>query len=143
MSSPDPTRSRSLLIGKDLGIAPMIRLAETVRDPIVLLGSTGTFPFRSRPSTILVPGIPDGVIASAPMLDEWGIPSRLASATGAPGCFEGPVVELASIWLRSLDQSAIQELEIFASGSREMIEAVNEIASELSIPCQIVQTAHS
>ena len=47
--------------------------------PLVLMGSEIPFPFKTRPSTILVPGIPAGSIAAMPLLDGWGVPSRLAS----------------------------------------------------------------
>jgi len=48
------------------------------------------FRFRSalRPSTIVLPGMPDGVIACMPLLDDWGVPSRLATLAGFPGCFD-------------------------------------------------------
>jgi dihydroorotate dehydrogenase electron transfer subunit len=119
----------------------MISLAKTLADrkSIVLLGSTGAFPFRARPSTILIPGIPDGVIACMPMLEEWGIPSRLANPDGAPGCFDGSVIELASIWLRSLDQEAMEQVELFASGDPELVRTATELAQEFGVPCQTVE----
>jgi dihydroorotate dehydrogenase electron transfer subunit len=69
---------------------------------IVLFGADDTFPFRPRPSTILVPGMPAGVIASIPALEEVGIASRLASTAGLPGCYDGTVTELAELWLRAV-----------------------------------------
>ena len=62
--SPDPTRPRALLIGGGVGLPPMVFLAEKLAQsggyyPLVLLGSEVPFPFRSRPSSILVNGIPD------------------------------------------------------------------------------------
>ena len=71
----------------------MVFLAERLREdtatrdwkPLVLMGSEIPFPFRARPSTILVPGMPEGVIACMPLLDEWGVPSRLASLAGYRG----------------------------------------------------------
>ena len=70
--------------------------------PLVLMGSEMPFPFRTRPSTILVPGMPDAAIACMPLLEEWGVPSRLATLSGFPGCFDGYVTELARAWLRAL-----------------------------------------
>jgi dihydroorotate dehydrogenase electron transfer subunit len=32
------------------------------------------FPFDPQPSQIIVDGLPDGVIAAMPLLDDWGIP---------------------------------------------------------------------
>ena len=74
--------------------------------PLVLMGSELPFPFRARPSTILVPGMPDEAIGCMPLLDEWGVPSRLATLAGFAGCFDGYVTELARAWLRSLDAAA-------------------------------------
>ncbi len=99
-----PERPRTLLVGGGVGIPPMVFLAEALCadaraawKPLVLMGSEIPFPFRARPSTILVPGIPDGVIACMPLLDGWGVPSRLASRSGFPGCHDGFVTELADL----------------------------------------------
>src|SRR5688572_8319064 len=82
---PDPARPRALLVGGGVGIPPMVFLSEWMVEqagkpwkPLVLMGSEIPFPFRTRPSTILVPGIPAGSIAAMPLLDGWGVPSRLA-----------------------------------------------------------------
>jgi dihydroorotate dehydrogenase electron transfer subunit len=85
--SPDPERPRSLLLGGGVGMPPMLFLAEHLKQtgdfkPLVLLGSEVPFPFQHQPSRIMLPGIPDGVIGSMPLLEDWGIPSRLASLQG-------------------------------------------------------------
>ena len=138
-------RARPLLIGEGVGIAPIIHLAEVLLEqkpdtkPLVFMGTHDSFPFRTRPSTILLPDIPDGVIACMPLLEEWGIPSRLANLEGAPGCFDGSVAELAALWLRSLDQSAIEQVELFASGDSQLIRTATELAQEFAVPCQTVE----
>ena len=140
---PHRERPRTLLVGGGVGIPPMIFLAETLRaradtpwKPFVLMGSEVPFPFRARPSTILAPGIPDGVIAAMPMLDEWGVPSRLASLQGYPGCYEGYVTDLAAAWLQSLDRAALAEVEMFACGPTVMLKAAAATARRFNIPCQ-------
>lgn len=139
-----PERPRALLVGGGVGIPPMIFLAERLRErndaswkPLVLMGSEVPFPFRARPSTIVVSGMPEGTIACMPMLDEWGIPSRLASLAGFPGCFEGYVTDLAATWLGSLDSSALAEVEMFACGPTPMLKAAAAVAQRFSIPCQV------
>lgn len=139
-----PSRSRPLLIGGGVGIPPMVFLAESLRDdsradwqPLVLMGSEIPFPFQTRPSTILVPGVPAGVIAAMPLLDGWGIASRLASRSGFPGCFDGFVTELAAAWLASLDAIALAEVEIFACGPTPMLEATARLAARFGLPCQV------
>ena len=135
-------RPRPLLIGGGVGMPPMVFLADALRydgtyHPFVILGSEVPFPFPPRPSQLLVPGVPAGVIAAMPLLDDWGVPSRLASLQGFPGCHQGYVTGLARTWLESLDQAAVAEVEIFACGPHPMLEAVSELARDFSVPCQV------
>ena len=150
--TPHANRRRPLLIGGGVGIPPMVFLAEALHEanldvapgsppggwqPLVIMGSEIPFPFRTKPSTIVVEGIPDGVIACMPLLDEWGIPSRLTSRSGFPGCFEGYVTELADAWLRSLAPTTLAEVEVFACGPTPMLAAVATLAGAHDLPCQV------
>jgi len=141
---PDPKRPRSLLIGGGVGIPPMIFLTEWMLEqsgkpwrPLVLMGSEIPFPFKTRPSTILVPGIPAGAIGAMPLLDGWGVASRLASKAGYPGCYDGFVTQLADEWLGALDAGARAEVEIFSCGPTPMLEAVSRVAAKHQVPCQV------
>lgn len=135
-------RPRPLLIGGGVGMPPMIFLADALRrepafKPLVILGSEVPFPFQARPSQFLVPGLPADVIAAMPLLDDWGIPSRLASLQGYAGCFQGFVTDLARSWLGVLDTSVLAEVEVFACGPHPMLAAVAALAREFSLPCQV------
>jgi dihydroorotate dehydrogenase electron transfer subunit len=144
-----PERPRTLLIGGGIGIPPMVFLAErlhqaasaagaaTAWKPLALMGSEIPFPFRSRPSRLIVPGVPDGTIGCMPLLDEWGVPSRLASRADFPGCFNGFVTELADAWLASLGKGELAEVEIFACGPTPMLEATAKLARRYAVPCQV------
>jgi dihydroorotate dehydrogenase electron transfer subunit len=141
---PSPGRPRALLVGGGVGIPPMVFLAESLKErtdaewkPLVLMGSEIPFPFQTRPSTILVPGIPDGVIACMPLLDSWNVPSRLATLAGFPGCFDGYVTDLAVAWLSSLDSKALAEVEMFACGPTPMLQATARVARRFGVPCQV------
>jgi dihydroorotate dehydrogenase electron transfer subunit len=141
---PSPARPRTLLVGGGVGIPPMVFLAESLKartdvdwKPLVLMGSEIPFPFQTRPSTILVPGIPDGAIACMPLLDDWGVPSRLATLAGFPGCFDGYVTDLAAAWLSSLDERALAEVEMFACGPTPMLMATAKVARRFGVPCQV------
>jgi dihydroorotate dehydrogenase electron transfer subunit len=144
---PDPVRPRALLVGGGVGIPPMVFLAEwmstQVREqrgawkPLVLMGSEIPFPFKARPSTILVPGIPAGVIAASPELDGWGVPSRLASKAGFPGCYDGFVTQLADEWLGTLDTATKAAVEVFACGPTPMLEAMAKVAVKHDVACQV------
>lgn len=139
-----PQKPRTLLVGGGVGIPPMIFLADQLRQrddvawkPLVLMGSEIPFPFRARPSTILVPGMPEGVIAAMPLLDEWSIPSRLASFADFAGCYTGYVTDLAAAWLNTLDSTARSDVEIFACGPTPMLKAAAKVARQFNVPCQV------
>jgi dihydroorotate dehydrogenase electron transfer subunit len=138
----NPERSIPLLIGGGVGMPPMIFIAETLTGnkaykPMVILGSEVPFPFKPQPSSILVPEMPEGVIASMPLLDDWHIPSRLASLQGFPGCYEGYVTDLARHWLGALSAEARSQVEIFSCGPHPMLEGVAKLAAEFDLPCQV------
>jgi len=140
--TPDRARPRALLLGGGVGIPPMVFLADHLRNdrhwkPLVLMGSEVPFPFTARPSRFMVPGSPDGVIAAMPLLEDWGIPSRLASLQGYPGCHEGYITDLARSWLEALDKTACAETGIFACGPRPMLAATARLARDYSLPCQV------
>lgn len=141
---PNAARPRTLLVGGGVGIPPVVFLAESLlerRDaewrPFVLMGSEIPFPFRARPSTILMPGIPVGVIACMPLLDGWGVPSRLASFADFPGCFHGYVTALAGTWLATLSADELDEVEMFACGPTPMLKAAAAVARRFDVPCQV------
>ena len=139
---PHRARPRTLLIGGGVGMPPIVFLAERLLAsegwrPLVLLGSEVPFPFKPRPSTLLLPGMPAGTIASMPLLEDWGVPSRLASKAGFAGCHPGFVTELASEWLAGLAAAALAEVEIFACGPTSMLRAVARIAQRFAVPCQV------
>jgi dihydroorotate dehydrogenase electron transfer subunit len=141
---PDPARPRALLLGGGVGMPPMVFLADRLVArradgfrPLVLLGSEVPFPFRPRPSTMLVPGIPAGAIASMPLLEGWGVPSRLASLAGFPGCHPGYVTELAAAWLGSLEPAALGQVSMFACGPTPMLAAAARVAQRFAVPCQV------
>lgn len=140
---PHLERSRPLLIGGGVGIPPMIFMADRLRaihgayNPFVIMGSEVPFPFQSRPSRIMVPGIAADAIAAMPLLEDWGIASRLASQQGYPGCFEGYVTDLARQWLDALSEEQRQEVEIFSCGPHPMLDAVAKLAADYNLPCQV------
>ena len=143
-----PERPRTLLLGGGVGIPPMVFLAERLKaqnelqqraawKPLVLMGSEVPFPFRARPSSMIIPGIPVASIACMPLLEEWGVPSRLASLAEFPGCFPGFVTALADAWLASLGAVELREVEIFSCGPTPMLKASAELARRHAVPCQV------
>jgi len=139
----DETRTLPLLIGGGVGVPPMVFLADVMRqahkglEPFVLMGSETPFPFRARPSQIMVHGMPAEVIAAMPLLEDWGIPSRLASLQGYAGCHEGYVTDLARLWLERLDADALRRVTVFSCGPEPMLAAVARLARDYGLPCQV------
>jgi dihydroorotate dehydrogenase electron transfer subunit len=141
---PHTDRPRLLAIGGGIGIPPMVFLAESLLSdtgvrwkPLVLMGSEIAFPFPLRPSRIMVPAAPAGAIACMPLLDEWGVPSRLASNAGYAGCYSGHVTELAACWLKALSPAELAEVAIYACGPTPMLAATARLARSLNLPCQL------
>jgi dihydroorotate dehydrogenase electron transfer subunit len=141
---PHRARPRTLLIGGGVGIPPMIFLAERLTQdleggwrPLVLMGSEIPFPFLARPSQIAEPGIADSVCAAMPLLDSWGVPSRLASFSGFPGTYAGYVTDLAARWLETLPNAARADVEMFACGPSPMLAAAAALARRFELPCQV------
>ncbi|HEY4128590.1 MAG TPA: dihydroorotate dehydrogenase electron transfer subunit [Gammaproteobacteria bacterium] len=139
-----PEKPRPLLLGGGVGIPPMVFIADAMRadkrakwQPLVLMGSEVPFPFKTRPSTIMIEGMPTGVIGCMPLMEDWGLPSRLASKQGYAGCFDGFITDLARAWLKTLDMKALAEVEIFACGPTPMLKAAALLAQEFKIPSQV------
>lgn len=143
-------RPRALLLGGGVGIPPMVFLAKSlvsnkkahagkadVFRPFVIMGSEVPFPFKCQPSTIVVPGMPEGVIGTMPILEDWGIPCRLTSKQGYPGCYDGYVTDLARAWLQSLTTEQLAEVEIFSCGPHPMLASIAALAREFDVPCQV------
>ena len=128
-----------LLIGTDSEQAAIIHAANEMHasDPgtplLVLLGAADAFSFRPRPSTILVPGMPAGVIAAVPSLEEFGIASRLASEAGLPGCYDGPVLELAEQWLQAIEAPLRAQVDMAIAGDDEFFKAAEELGGKFNV----------
>jgi len=144
-----PERPRPLLIGGGVGIPPMVFVADALRtdrraqwQPFAVMGSEVPFPFTPKPSQFMVPGIGGGATACMPLLEDWGIPSRLASQQGYPGCFDGFVTDLARAWLGALDAKARAEVEVLSCGPTPMLKAVAALAREFDLPCQVSLEEH-
>ncbi len=140
--TPNPARPRTLLLGGGVGIPPMVFLADHLRkdagwQPVVMMGSEVPFPFNAEPSRILLPGMPDGIIAAMPLLEDWGIPSRLASLQDFPGCYTGYITDLARHWLDALDDDERARVSLFACGPHPMLAASAALAEEYGLPCQV------
>ena len=136
----DPAYDRPLLVGGGVGIPPILFLAREIRQqaaPLAIMGSEVPFPFKSRPSAIRVPGMPDGVIAGMELLEDWGVASRLCSLQGYAGCHTGYVDALARLWLEAQADELRARVAVYACGPMPMLEAVARLARDFGLPCQV------
>jgi len=134
---------RPLLIGGGVGIPPMVFIADTIAkykkqfNPFVIMGSEVAFPFQLSSSKLDVSGIAKNINATMPLLEDWGITTRLCSLQNFTGCYQGYVTDLAREWLKSLTKQQRTEVEIFSCGPTAMLAAVAKLAQEFDLPCQV------
>ncbi len=111
-----PEKNQSyLMVTEDDGLSALIFYLKKYRAQfkgLVLLGGTKAFPFAPCPSKLLMSGFPSNVIASIPLLEDWGIPNRLASNREMPGMYEGTVNDLVQLWLSQGNMGSVITITI-------------------------------
>lgn len=138
----DPKRPHVLAIGGGVGIPPLVFLAEELRNradfiPVVLMGSEIPFPFELQSSALDVGSNAPGASHGLRLLEQWGIPSRLASNAGLPGSFAGFVTELARALLSGRSDESRSATQIVACGPEPMLCAAAKLAASFRLPCQV------
>jgi dihydroorotate dehydrogenase electron transfer subunit len=138
----DPVRPRLLALGGGVGIPPMIFLAERVRAdrrlrPLVLMGSEVPFPFELVESQLEVPGVGNPATHAVALLEQWSVPSRLASNAGIAGAHRGYITDLARDSLQAMSAEERAETQAFACGPTPMLKAVAKLARDFDLPCQV------
>jgi dihydroorotate dehydrogenase electron transfer subunit len=138
----DPARPQLLALGGGVGIPPMIFLADQVRSdarlrPLVLMGSEVPFPFELVESKLAVPGVGKAATHAVALLEQWGVPSRLASNAGIAGAHRGYITDLARDALQAMSAAERAEVQVFACGPTPMLKAVAKLAREIDLPCQV------
>ena len=140
---PSQERPRTLLIGGGVGIPPLVFVADYLRQqggdwaPLAILGSELPFPFELQRSSIDSPWLDGEIAATMPLMEDWGIPCRLATLAGFDGCYDGYVTDLADRWLSTLSSDELAEVEIFSCGPTPMLKAVASLAETYGVPCQV------
>ena len=140
--SVDPGRPRLLALGGGVGIPPMIFLAEQVRAdrrlrPLVLMGSEVPFPFELVQSRLEVAGVAKTATHAVALLEQWGVPSRLASNAGLAGAHRGYITDLARDALQAMTDAERAECQVFACGPTPMLKAVAKLTRDFDLPCQV------
>jgi dihydroorotate dehydrogenase electron transfer subunit len=138
----DPARPRLLALGGGVGIPPMIFLADQVRAdrrlrPLVLMGSEVPFPFELAQSRLEAAGVGKAATHAVALLEQWGVPSRLASNAGLAGAHRGYITDLARDALQAMTEVDRAETQVFACGPTPMLKAVAKLARDFDLPCQV------
>jgi dihydroorotate dehydrogenase electron transfer subunit len=138
----DPARPRVVAIGGGVGIPPMVFLAQELRgstrfELVVLMGSELPFPFTLVDSTLDIGVAPPGASDGLELLEQWQVPSRLASNAGCRGAYAGYVTELARNVLAARSSDALRATQIVACGPEPMLRAAAKLSASLGLPCQV------
>ncbi len=138
----DPAKPNCLLIGGGVGIPPMVYLADVMRNddtwrPLAILGSEIPFPFDLVPSSLPFEDLTDENSATMPLLESWGVPTRLTTKQGYDGCFDGYVTDLADRWLDGQNAETLAATKIFTCGPTPMLKAVAELAARYDVACEV------
>ena len=138
----DTDRPHALLIGGGVGIPPMVFVAEAMREdkrfkPVGILGSEIPFPFERAASELHFPGVDVATNSTMPLLESWGVPTRLTSLQDYDGCYKGFVTDLARRWLDAADADTRVRTMIYTCGPTPMLKAVAAMAADYDIPCQV------
>ncbi|MBT8101385.1 MAG: dihydroorotate dehydrogenase electron transfer subunit [Gammaproteobacteria bacterium] len=140
---PSPERPNVVLIGGGVGIPPMVFVADYLRHqgshwkPLAILGSELPFPFDLMRSNLETPWLDADINRCMPLLEGWGVPSRLATLSGFEGCYDGYVTDLADRWLSTLSADELSKIEVFACGPTPMLKAAAALSARYELPCQV------
>lgn len=138
----DPERPNALLIGGGVGIPPIVFLADVLRkdkhsSPHAVLGSEIPFPFSLETSKLGFGGVTNEITSTMPVLERWGVPTRLTSFAGYPGCYNGYVSNLAERWLSTQATADLKKTKIYSCGPTPMLKAVADLAAAFDVPCDV------
>ena len=97
----------------------------------VILGAERFFPFKPVPSSFLIPNMPEGVIATSQLLEDLGLPARLACVNYLPGCYTGSLPEMLD--QLNLTTFKVNEISVVAIGSSELLETTKKLFDERAI----------
>lgn len=139
--NPAPHESHIVFLAENEGLACVVLAASRLysdkpqKTLTAFLEFDGSPPFTPKPSQILLPGAPADALACAPLLEDWGIASRLTDAGDhripKPGWFSGTAVELAEIWF---DNPVGGNYRLVGCGSQRFIETVLKLADQRRLP---------
>jgi dihydroorotate dehydrogenase electron transfer subunit len=101
------------------------------------MGSEVPFPFELVESRLEVAGVRKPATHAVALLEQWGVPSRLASNAGITGAHRGYITDLARTALQAMSAAERAETQVFACGPTPMLKAAAKLARDFDLPCQV------
>jgi len=91
----------------------------------IILGNQHNFIFKPVPSLFILPEFPSQLIASAQLLEDLKLPTRLALQTESPGCYLGTIGSLLS----SMKGRSIKEhhTTVVSFGNQDFISDIKKL----------------
>ncbi|HEX7025803.1 MAG TPA: hypothetical protein VF268_01035 [Gammaproteobacteria bacterium] len=136
-----PDEFHTVFLAQNEGLASVVHAAERLHygNLQIMLTAFLEFddgpPFTPKPSQILLPGLPPEALACAPLLEDWGIASRLADPDDRrmprPGWFSGTAVRLTEIWL---ENTVAGNYRLVCCGTQRFVDAVSNLADRRGLP---------
>lgn len=93
-------------LGAFILAARLMRHLCNANKSLFVLASESIFPFRPAPSKFVVRGVPAHVIAGFPLLEDWGLPTRLVSTADLPGVYGHTIEQFVEDYLGTVCQSS-------------------------------------
>lgn len=94
---------------------------------LILMACEDHFPFTPIPSQIMVSGIPDELIASSQLLEDFSLPARLACRSGSPGCYEGSAIDMLEAI--NFNQLIDEDSTVICFGSHSLVQKTKKLFS--------------
>lgn len=135
--------SHIVFLAQNEGLACVVHAASRLRRAnfqktlTAMLEFDDSPPFTPKPSQILLPGAPAEAVACVPLLEDWGIASRLADPGDRqipkPGWFSGTAAMLAGIWF---EQTFGGNCLLVCCGNRNFVNAASKLADHWRLPLE-------
>ena len=137
-----PQGSTAIFIADDEGLSPLLCMIDHIRressiTPVLFLETETHFSFNPVPSRLFSQALPPEAIAAIPLLEDWGILSRLAHHDGFPGCYEGSAVSLTEYYLEQISPNNSNSVTIYASGVLSLLTSAALLAQKFQLACQL------
>ncbi len=108
-------------MGSAIFLAEYYKKKDLSKHTFVFIEAAKHFNFKPVPSRFVSPFLPAHVIAAMPLMEDWGILSRLLNPQ-FPGCFDGGIDLLLSMVVGHVCQNPEKKISVELIGRAEFVE---------------------